>query len=94
MTLEKQMKPIMWAELKVDCYSGPCCNQHRRFWDGFGDGDKEGGEIGEVLTLAATGFPAGTKIVISIPVCPECHEDAEMCRCGFDWHKWAEERYA
>lgn len=91
---ERQMRPIMWAELKVDCYSGPECNQHRRYWDGFGDGDKEGGEIGEVIELAASTFPAGAKVVVSIPVCPDCHEDAEMCQCGFDWEKWAEERYA
>lgn len=92
--METKRREIMWCELKVDCYNGPCCNEHRHVWHGFGDGDKDGGEIGELLMLAATGFPAGTKIVISIPVCPECGEDAELCRCGFDWHSWAEERYS
>jgi hypothetical protein len=88
------MQQTMRAELKVDCYDGPNCDQHRLYWDGYAEGDKEGGPIGNTITLSAMTFPAGTKVQILVPVCPQCNETSETCECGFDWHKWAEERYS
>jgi hypothetical protein len=91
---ELKMRQTMWAELKVDCYDGPNCDQHRPYWDGYAEGDKQGGPIGNTITLSAMTFPAGTKVKIFVPACPQCNETSETCECGFDWRKWAEEQYA
>jgi hypothetical protein len=94
LNVELGMRPVMWAELKVDLYDGPNCDQHRLYWDGYADGDKDGGPIGTTLTLEAATFPPGTKIRISVPICPKCGETSETCECGFDWKQWAENKYA
>lgn len=69
-----KLRETMWAEVKPDCYAGERCNQIRHLWNGYADGDKEGGEIGETLEHAAAVFPPGTKVVVSEPVCPICDE--------------------
>lgn len=68
-----QLHSIMTAEVKVDCYSGENCDQHRKYFDMYCDGDMEGGENGEdqiVIDLAQ--LPPGAKITVQYPVCPEC----------------------
>lgn len=92
--MAETMRQIMWAEVKVDCYHGANCDQHRPYWYGYADGDKEGGSMPGPVTLDVTSFPPGTKVTISVPVCQQCGETSETCSCGFDWRKWAEERYA
>lgn len=86
------------AELKVNCYTGETCDQHAPEWHGYFDGDKEGGKIGDTITLPVGNFRPGTKIVITEPVCPECHFPRELCEqtkhCDFDWKAWDEEQYA
>lgn len=94
---------VMWAEQKPDVYSGPNCDEHRPDWYGGALGDKGGSEGGmDVVELKAEHFPAGTKIVISVPLCPECGDSADLghfskdqkCDCGFDWKKWADGEYS
>lgn len=89
---------IGWAELKVDCYTGEKCDQHKSEWHGHFDGDRDGGKIGGEITLGANAFTPGTKIVIKEPVCPECDCPRSVCvleeDCLFDWKAWDEEQYA
>ena len=88
------MQEIMWAELKVDVYDGPNCDQHRPYWNAFSDGDKQDDDVDGDIVLSPTHFPPGTKIVISIPNCPDCDEIVDICTCGFDWKNWVEEKYS
>lgn len=63
----------IWAEVKVDCYNGEECRNHRNVFDIHSQGDMDSDEI-EVITFDASQFPPGTKLVISEPACPECQE--------------------
>lgn len=89
----------MWAEQKPDVYAGEKCDEHEAQWDMFCDGDKDG-DVGKTINLLASKFPAGTKVVVSYPVCPKCDEltadfaQDEKCPCGFDWHNWVDEQYS
>ncbi|MGZ4953561.1 MAG: hypothetical protein ACXV8Q_00495 [Methylobacter sp.] len=87
-------KTILRAELKVDCYDGEKCDQHKKYWETYADGDMSSDTSSEPLVLDITQFPPGTKIQVSIPLCPKCTVDVEMCECGYDWKQWAEEMYA
>jgi len=69
-----ELRETMWAEMKPDVYSGDSCEQHRPNWYSYADGDKQGGDDGNELSLNAEAFPPGTKIVVSEPVCPSCGE--------------------
>lgn len=86
------------AELKVDCYAGKTGDQHKPEWDGFFDGDMEGGKIGKKLTLNATNFRPGTRVIIQEPCCPDCDATRELCEldkgCAFDWQAWDVAHYA
>lgn len=99
----EQFKDIMWAEKKVDVYSGDNCDEHKPFWWGYAEGDKQDGDIDDPLTLSLSQFPAGTKITISVPICPNCDLDRdftnktatpEMCECGFNWKGRDDEKYS
>ena len=89
---------IMWSSQKPDVYDGPACDGIRPDWECFSEGDKDGpGSIGGDMTLAAEHFPAGTKMVISVPCCPQCDcpadHESTVCDCGFDWAKWTREEF-
>ena len=32
---------VMWAELKVNCYTGPQADQHQKYWNVYVAGDKQ-----------------------------------------------------
>lgn len=89
-----EYQDIMWAELKVDVYDGPNCDQHRKYWNAYADGDKQDDNFSENIELNLEHYPPGTKVVVSVPECPKCHETVETCCCGFDWKNWAEEQYS
>lgn len=88
---------IMRAERRVDCYGGDTFDQHIPLWRAYCDGDRDSSDLKEVV-LGCGHFPAGTIVTVSVPVCPKCHQDADMCTddeaCDFDWRIWAEEQYA
>ena len=91
-----QYRKTMWAEMFPDVYGGPFCDEHEGRWNIFADGDKDDEFTHDDLVLDPKTFPPGTKIVISVPVCPECHDTMEMHNdsiCNFDWKKWTEETY-
>lgn len=95
-------REIMRAEQSPDVYDGPNCDQHRARWVGSAEGDMDGdGEISDTIALSAATFPPGTRVAISVPLCPDCGESAdvandqtEKCECGFDWKAWANDRYS
>ena len=84
-----------WYQQSPDIYSGDC---HSPRWIGACDGDMDGpGDCGDPdgnIVFPCHVFPAGTVITVSVPVCPECDSDAELCCCGFDWHEWAEVEFS
>ena len=94
---------VMWAEQAPDVYDGPECDQHKPDWRTNELGSKEPDSSGmDLIELKADNWPAGTKIVISVPLCPDCGESAELgglasdkkCDCGFDWKGWANNEYS
>jgi len=96
-----QYRETMWAMQKPDCYDGPNCDRLKAAWSCYCDGDKQGEDGLEELELAASTFPYGAKVVVSLPICPtpECGLDAGYatdgkCQCGFDWNKWALNEYS
>ena len=89
-----QYREIMRATRKADCYSGPGCDEIRPLWNVYAEGDKQDDTINEALQLAPDTFPAGTRVTVEIPVCPNCDDDAECCSCGFDWKAWTLEQYS
>lgn len=85
------------AELKVDFYAGQTCDQNLQEWHGYFEGDKEGGKIGQEISLGADNFRPGTRIIIQEPVCPTCDVPRSLCEsseCSFEWKQWDEEKYA
>ncbi len=94
-------KQIGLYEQKVDVYDGDNCEQHKPQWWGFMDGD-DGPELGieDPLEFSLECFPPGTKIVVSVPMCPECELDRAcayddgVCVCGYDWKNWDEAEYS
>lgn len=50
------------------------------------------------LSLDVVNLPAGTRIKIEVPVCPECNQSIAssgqaICECGFSWVDWIEREY-
>lgn len=92
------------AEQHPDVYSGPGCDEHAPCWWAWAAGDKDPeGPIGVALQFDATHFPPGTKVIVQVPCCPDCGEDARYdpvsdtfpnCDCGFSWFEWADARYS
>ena len=97
-------KDIQYEEFMLviqypDVHDGPHGDQVRPEWRGFAEGDKDSGDsIGDSLLFAAKTFPAGTKVVVYVPLCPECKEvtadHGPICDCGFDWNEWTREEYS
>lgn len=95
-----EMSEIMWAEQRPDCYHGDSCDQQKARWFFAAVGDKDTSLDSGPIILDADRFPPGTKLVISVPCCPECgnpvmsvETPAEPCGCGFDWKDWADGEY-
>lgn len=84
--------------MEPDVYAGDTCDQVRPRWVAYIE--KEGRcDVGELIELNAKTFPAGTRILIQIPDCPECTTSADLasdgkCECGFDWDQWTQEQYS
>lgn len=89
---------IMEAELAVDVYDGETCDQHRPYWKGWGEGDKDAAsEIGDTIELSIAKFRPGTQVFIYEPVCPQCEQARELCEgdqdCDYDWRERDEIHY-
>lgn len=91
----------MRATQAPDVYCGETCDQHEPRWVGSAAGDKDGdGPIGATLTLAASTFPPGTRVLVEEPECPQCRTiphlmgDQWKCECAFDWKSFAEDHFS
>ena len=88
---------VLRAEVKVDCYAGDDCDTHEKYFNCYAEGDKQDDDSREPLVIDLRHFPAGTRISVQEPVCPECQMSASCCiefkQCSFDWREWAEGRY-
>lgn len=87
---------IMRAEQKPDVYAGPNCDEHKARWWIHADGDMDSEHV-DRFALSAADFPPGTKVVVTVPCCPLCGSNAELCvdsDCCFDWKEWANGRYS
>ena len=98
-------REVQWAEMKPDTYAGDSCDEIEPRWEGHAEGDKGDADTFDTMKLAAKTFPPGTKVVISVPCCPNCQETAdfalnhktgemENCECGFDWPEWTRITYS
>src|SRR5258708_6031856 len=105
---EFKSRETAWATLEPDCYGGENCDEIIPQWHTFFDGDKDADYIREPLLLDGRLFPPGTRVVISVPMCPQCEETRglkypmpktgpafnDKCQCGFDWHAWTLEHFS
>jgi hypothetical protein len=89
-------KEIGRAEMSPFVYGGEKADEHVPRWIGSFEGDMDEGEVGEkgVIMLDSKTFPAGTRVIVMVPECPSCTHQVEICNCGFDWKKWADEQYS
>ena len=68
-----QYHQIMTAEVKLDCYAGETCDQKRKFFNIFCDGDMQDDDTSEKqIIIKLADLPAGAKISVEYPVCPKC----------------------
>ncbi|HCG9741824.1 hypothetical protein CGJ08_01505 [Vibrio parahaemolyticus] len=89
------------GEVKSYVYGGKNCDEHENYIETSSDGDMNSEQM-DNFGFDSFRFPAGTKFIIQVPVCPntECNLDAEFqnkdgkCECGFDWKDWAEKKYS
>jgi len=100
MNTEKPMKyrEIMWAERQVDFYAGEKCDREDPTWV-TSEQNSRGCETQKgPLELDPGTFPPGTKLTVSVPICPKCEMDCELCAedddCDFDWEEWAAVEYS
>ncbi|WP_444893426.1 hypothetical protein ACJJIE_02505 [Microbulbifer sp. TRSA001] len=93
----KTFHKVMQFEAAPDIYGEPKCDRIEPKWAATSDG-----EMGVVcglnsFDLEAKNFPPGTKVVVSVPCCPECGQEVELCRsddsCDFDWDFWVIDTY-
>lgn len=92
-----EYKEVDNVTMEPDVFDGPECREHRPRW--MGEYPKTGKhEIGSVIQVKAKDHPPGTQIIIKEPLCPKCGKLAENCiddnECDFDWHKWADKKFA
>lgn len=89
-----EYQEVARAEMHPDVYGGESCDQVIPMWKSYWDGDKDEDHSKEPIELLAEQYPPGTRIVISVPVCPNCRYIPEMCSCGFDWNGWIQDQYS
>jgi len=90
----QQYRVIMRGERVVDCYDGPECDQHKSMWKIQADGDMDESRDATPLVMRPEHFPPGTIVEVRVPICGTCQVVSDLCHCGFDWKKWAEDKYA
>ena len=89
---------IMRAEMKPDVYGGEKCDEVIPRWEAYADGDMDSDTFDHNIELDCRGFPPGTRVIISVPCCPDCGQDVEMCQqdhsCNYSWDEWVQNEYS
>lgn len=88
-----RMQQIMQAEMKPDIYGGKNADQHTPRWNVYAEGDPESSFLDGEIAMKPEAFTPGTIVVAYAPMCPECDMIQGLCGCGFDWKKWADNKY-
>ena len=103
---ETQYRDIAWAELQCDVYDVK--TEKTKSWYAYVDGDMDGDSDTGPFVVYVQHHPPGTKIVVSVPLCPKCGQDRSDCEeeqrnrdpadsdiddCAFNWKMWDEERF-
>ena len=91
---ETKYEEVARAEMHPDVYGGPNSDQITPMWEGHWDGDMESFHDRSPINLPPEKFPPGTRVIVQMPLCPECELNCELCSCGFDWKAWAKEQYS
>ena len=93
-----EYQEIMWAEVKPDVYGGDKCDEVIPRWEAYADGDMDSDTFDHLLEFCCKTLPAGAKVTVSVPCCPECQQQVEMCQpdegCDFDWDEWVQDEYS
>ena len=63
---------VMVTDVEVDIYDGPKCDQHRKYFNTYCEGDMASEEHSEDLIIKLADLPVGAKITVGYPSCPEC----------------------
>jgi len=88
---------VMWATQEPDFYAGDDCDEIEPRWHCHCEGDMDSEYI-DTIEISAKHFPAGTRVLVLQPCCPECGQIAELCStdeyCEFDWESWAAGRWS
>ena len=96
--MSTEYKAIMWAEMKPDVYGGEKCDEVIPMWEAYGDGDMDSDTFDHNIELDCKTFPPGTRVIISVPCCPDCGQEVEMCQqdegCAYDWDGWVQNEYS
>lgn len=85
MDLEEEQ--VTWWEQQPDIYDN---NKPRWYGEAVGD---QGGGFDEEIRIKPENYPAGTRVLVLVPMCPECCMTQDTCDCGFDWTDWIDDRY-
>lgn len=63
---------IMRAEVKADVYSGKNCNQVKKHFEIYCDGDMDSDTSDEDIVIKLAELPPGARVSITYPCCPKC----------------------
>lgn len=98
---------IMNTEVVADCYSGENCDEVKKQFKTYCDGDMESDIHLDDIVIRLSELPVGARIKVEYPGCPECDMPrfdifknnkivghADKCDCGFDWNQWILNNYS
>jgi hypothetical protein len=70
---------VMRTEVKVDCYDGPEGDQHKKYFNVYCAGDMSDSDDCADIVIKLSDLPAGARISVTYPMCPECGLPREDC---------------
>ena len=68
---------IMETEVVADCYSGPNCDEVKKYFHTHCVGDMESERHTDDITIPLNDLPIGAKIKVEYPCCPVCSHPRE-----------------
>lgn len=67
-----EYQQLMRTEVKADVYGGDNCNEISTHFETYCEGDMDSGTHTEDIVLRLSELPAGAKVSVEYPCCPEC----------------------